>query len=609
MYGLISLVLTIAMAAVMTIGAVEPADAVTYTPAKKIEYTVFPPAGDIPKSAPFQKTAVVGDRIRITLTPHETLTQTPRILLHDGVSLMYSWHVMTPGTEPNSWTFTLTVPPPSPSSPHYSPHAFAIWFQIEPQPGDPANYVFSPQSFSALPPLRDMVSPEVVHAGFTRPDTIRVTFDERLLASLSTDTASKLISCRAVYSQCFNTDLDNNLEINKLAYVVSAPDGTNMPDDADGDVDVIPLLPSGVRYWHTKSLKDILIKLQDPAVDGTTYTVELPDSLTDFGGNKILDRTVDVTYTADFTAKTIDPTTTIVTFPSAVGGSLHLKDWSLTSDAVLQSWEADNPYDPLTSKLSHVPYRDVAHGKDVEIHSLTLGTPEDVPILEDTPYGFKRTGTDKTLSADSPPSAWWWSSPRLGVPDTSTERTMVIKHSPIQPSSQLAVSYNLSHFYPVYMHPGTGDLTTPPYVPYTWIDDHLSPHASRAMAPLNVDGASILTGITSSSDAWPPEFTARLTSRATTAIEFSEPVGGTARVSNWAIVDGAESRAVQSVRVGEQASAEGASEHAPTVGISAARTITLTHEDVSTAATPAVSYTRPAPCWLMRLATPWPPPQ
>ncbi|RNJ74832.1 MAG: hypothetical protein EB833_00070, partial [Thaumarchaeota archaeon S13] len=112
---------------------------------------------------------------------------------------------------------------------------------------------------------------------------------------------------------------------------------------------------------------------------------------------------------------------------------------------------------------------------------------------------------------------------------------------------------------------------------------------------MDAGGVVVKPGITASSDAWPPTFTARQTSGTTVAIEFSEPVSGTARISDWAVAEGAAARAIQSVRAGEHESAEGVSERAASASLSAARTITLTHGALSsTASSPSVSYTRPA---------------
>ena len=74
-----SLVLAVAVAAALAIMAVGPAEAAPSITAKQIETPVFPPTGDTPKAAPFERSAGVGDRIRITLTTHEALEQAPRI--------------------------------------------------------------------------------------------------------------------------------------------------------------------------------------------------------------------------------------------------------------------------------------------------------------------------------------------------------------------------------------------------------------------------------------------------------------------------------------------------------------------------------------------------
>ncbi|MDD9819152.1 MAG: hypothetical protein OXU61_13630, partial [Gammaproteobacteria bacterium] len=469
----------------------------------------------------------------------------------------------------------------------------------------------------------DRNPPEVMFAGFTRPDTIRVAFNEHLLVAkqtdisayvsefssrsfarqfgtTSTDTVSAILSCALGGSGCYYNNMHNNLVINGLDYRVTAPDGTNVPDDADGDPDVIELLPSGVRYWHYRS--DLLVKLREPAASGVTYTLELPNTLVDYGGNQLADSAVEVTHAAGFTARTIDATTTIVTFAGTVGGSMSMDDWSLTSDEVLPGPWGTAAYRPLSKILDYIPLKDAASGHDVGIYSVTLGPPEDAPSIELYDkwfYDYRGIRTLTLQPSASSPSAWWEGYGRLEIPAASTGHTMAIKHEPIPPSSTLAVSHTMPYTLPytvprVYPHPGTADPETWPHLPFlTWVD-RLPASAARAVGFLKVDGAYAQPGIALAGDAWPPTFTARRTSGTTVAIEFPEPVSGAMRVADWAISEGSATVAIQSVRVGEHSSPEDVTARAASATLSSATVVTLTHEAISQHAPLGVSYTRPA---------------
>jgi len=586
--------LAIVVAIALAIGAAGSAHASSETsshPFTSIEYTVLPPTGDAPKAAPFANNAGVGDRIRITATAERELDMAPRIYLPTSPTLPhYAWHVMEAGSDPNTWTYEFTVQErvlATHSTGAYTyvySYGHLLWFQISNQRGAASHYTVHQSDFEEGLPMHDPSSPRVIQAGFRSPDTIWVHFTERF----STGSTFAETFC-AIFSGCsFKHTIQNKNGIEALAYRVTAPDGTNAPDDADTDPDVIDLRKSGVKYWGGGTRSYLLVKLQEPAVPGVTYTLELPDALRDSGGNRFLDSTVEVTRTASFTARTIDATTTIVTFSGDVGGSISKGSWHVSRD--------HDPY-ALSSPYTIGTYKGISYLMSDKgswaVNSATLGPPEDAPALH-----FKRdywTWVAEFQEGADSPSSWWGWNVSVGIPDTYSEQSLTLKHPAISPTDSLHVSFlQPTPFYHVYMYPGTGDASSPPYfIPWRFYTDFVDD--ADSMRAMRAGGAVVPNGIVASADAWPPTFTARQTSTTTTAIEFSESMSGTARIADWALAEGALPRAIQSVRVGLHSSAEDASARAASASLSSATTITLTHEESRPwVGKAAVSYTRPA---------------
>jgi len=587
------LALVIAMAVALASGATGPAEA--EPPITQIEYTIFPPTGNAPKAAPFDSSAGAGDRIRITATADRDLSEAPKISIYRG-SEPRDWEAMRAGSEPNTWTYEHTVDAASylwfrdAGAYTYSHDSrYKLQFQLTAQLGDAwIRYYNTDFGLPAL--LVDDRPPTVMYAGFTRPDTIHVRFSELIYSDLSTfdDNA-------CTYLCSLESRIRNSIAINGLEYRVTAPDGTNTPDDSDDAPDEIALLPSGAKYSVSYSTRGSLhIKLQEPAVSGVMYALEIPASLADRTGNRFQDRTVYVEYTAGFTAKTVDATTTIVTFSGNVGGSIGRNSWTMTSDREPAHPQA--PYHTRTYKGLTYPSSDSGSGKNLRVDSVTLGPPEDAPTLH-----FNREHwawvAEFREGADSP-SSWSNWGVLVGIPDTYAERSLVLKHRPLKDTSTPFVSYLAPWPSPtVYMHPGTGDASAPPhFVPWDFKTDINRDRAFvDSMTAMRAGGAVVQPGLVRASDGWPPDFTSRLTSSTTTLIEFSEPVSGTARIADWGVTGGTAALQAQSVRAGAHSSPEAAPDRAASTELSSARFLTLTHEAIAPMASQAVSYTRPAP--------------
>jgi len=117
--------------------------------AAQVEYTILPPTGDTPKAAPLDRSAGIGDRIKITITPDKALGRAPQVYVLDGWSYPASnwedwWKDMAPGSAPNSWTFTHTVKrDPAPHSYQSGAYSFTygssgrIWFEVRSHPDTP----------------------------------------------------------------------------------------------------------------------------------------------------------------------------------------------------------------------------------------------------------------------------------------------------------------------------------------------------------------------------------------------------------------------------------------------------------------------------------------
>ncbi|MDD9825731.1 MAG: hypothetical protein OXU86_02995, partial [Thaumarchaeota archaeon] len=586
----LAFVIAVAAAAASMVGSIDAAHAATDTQAEShpfthVEYTVFPPTGDTPKAAPFEKSAGIGDRVRIVVTADMELDEYPRIYVAQVRGVLGGWNVMRPGSEPNTWTHEFTVREKDARTYDAGAYTYSyaqagsMSFSIKTDRDMTYRQGIKPSHFGTKPPIISDHYPTVLYAGFVRPDTIHVEFSDIVTAGPT----SKQITCT---HYCPLVDYaKTRIAINGLSYSVTAPDGTNAPDDADSDPDDIPLLESGINSWQSS----LYVKLQEPAVAGVTYTLELPDSLRDYGGNRFLDRTVDVEHTAAFTAKTVNATTTIVTFPGEAKGGMTRNSWKVTSEDTTRPIP---PYTVYTYKGLSWPIHDTGSGKARFVESVTLGPPAHSPELHfDREH---RIWAPTRPEGTNSPSAWWNWNVLVGIPESYAERSLTIKHYPLEGTdSKPFVSYRPPQpHYAVYIHPGTGDESSPPYIPWQHYVDFIKDNAP--MLAMRAGSDVISPGITQASDAWPPTFTAWLTSSTTMAIEFSEPVSGTARITDWAIADGTTARAIQSVRAGEHTSAEGASARAASASLTAARTITLTHEALSsTASSPSVSYTRP----------------
>jgi len=582
-----------ATAVALAIGSTGSAEA--GPPITQIEYTILPPTGSTPKAAPFDSSAGAGDRIRITATSDRVLSEAPTISIYRG-SYPRDWEAMRAGPDPNTWTYEHTVDAArylwfrdagAYTYSHDSRYKFQ--FQLKTYLDDAwVRYYNTDFGLPAL--LIDDRPPTVMYAGFTRPDTIHVRFSELIYSDLSTfdDDA-------CTYYCSLESRIRNSIAINGLEYRVTAPDGTNMPDDSDDAPDEIALLPSGAKYSVSYSTRGSLhIKLQEPAVSGVMYALELPASLADRTGNRFQDRTVYVEYTAGFTAKTVDATTTIVTFSGDVGGSIGRNSWTMTSDREPAHPQA--PYHTHTYKGLTYPSSDSGSGKQIGVNSVTLGPREDAPTLH---FNRKHWAwvAEFREGADSP-SSWSNWNVLVGIPDTYAERSLVIKHWPLKDTSTPFVSYLAPWPSPsIYMHPGTGDASAPPYfVPWNFKTDISRDRAFvDSMTAMRAGGAVVQPGLVRASDGWPPAFTSRLTSSTTTLIEFSEPVSGTARIADWGVAGGTAALQVQSVRTGAHSSPEAATDRAASTALSAARFLTLTHEAIDPMASQAVSYTHPAP--------------
>ena len=257
--------------------------------ATAISYTVLPPTGETARPAPFDVHAREGDRIVLSITLGEDVSTAPTVLFVGKVS---GSTTMARVGATNEWQATYTVESSGAARDIDGQFTF-----IATVPGDTGSIgEVTQRSIPAVaPPIIDRVAPTVSSAGFTDPDTIVVMLNEPLAGTAS--------------------------EIEAHTYEVSAPDGTNMPDDADTDADIINLsTTTRVAYAVQGAVSTITITLASPATENIAYTVTLPAELTDAAGQALGDRTEDVTYSPP-KASSVDLTVHVGTTGSLVAKS------------------------------------------------------------------------------------------------------------------------------------------------------------------------------------------------------------------------------------------------------------------------------------------------
>jgi len=234
--------------------------------ASAISYRVLPPTGSDARAAPFDGHAREGDRIELTITLGEAAMTAPTVLFV-GKTAASDAVTMAAGAGANEWAATYTVETAAAAPGIDGQFTFAATVT-----GDTGSVGTVTQAdTAAAAPVIDRVAPTITSAAFSEARTITVSLSERMAREAAT--------------------------IEGYTYMVRAPDGTNAPDDADSDADVIPLstvtLPA---YAEAGAGSAITLTLASGATDGVEYTVELPAELSDEAGNALAVRTRGATY-------------------------------------------------------------------------------------------------------------------------------------------------------------------------------------------------------------------------------------------------------------------------------------------------------------------------
>ena len=117
--------------------------------------------------------------------------------------------------------------------------------------------------------------------------------------------------------------------------VITAPDDTNQPADADSLPDTIALASATPVDYVAGSV--ITVTLQSAAALGVTYTVAPAATITDSSGVEYGGATLDVSYGLPFAAEARSRTETVVTFDGGVlSGTLNALPWRIVEGDVAQ---------------------------------------------------------------------------------------------------------------------------------------------------------------------------------------------------------------------------------------------------------------------------------
>jgi len=234
--------------------------------ATAISYTVLPPAGTVARAAPFEGHAREGDRIALSITLSEAVS-TPPTALFVGKASEADRVTMAAGAGANEWAAAYSVEPATDVPGIDGQFAFSA--TVTGNTGSMGTITASDSA--ATPPVIDRVAPTLSSVAFSEADTITVTLSERMAHGAAV--------------------------IQRYAYTVTAPDGTNTPDDDDSSPDTIRLSSTtGPAYAEQATTSTITLTLEAGATDGVTYTVGLPSELVDTAGNALAGHAGDATY-------------------------------------------------------------------------------------------------------------------------------------------------------------------------------------------------------------------------------------------------------------------------------------------------------------------------
>ena len=252
-------------------------------PTATIAYTVFESGGMTQRAAPYTNHARAGDVIRLSLTLSEAVNTAPTVVFVGKVDDPATPLVDESGSADmvnvsgtNEWRAAYTVETAMQNS-NLVDGAFTFTATVMGNTG--ATATVTPASHTSVtPPVIDRMPP-TASAAFTGANTIAIMLSDAPVGTRS--------------------------QIEGHAYAVTGPDGTVMPDDADGLPDAVALAtadatatPPVMPVSYDAASRTITLTLAADAPAGVVHTITLPPELTDVAGHAVADRTLEATSEA-----------------------------------------------------------------------------------------------------------------------------------------------------------------------------------------------------------------------------------------------------------------------------------------------------------------------
>ncbi|MDD9815509.1 MAG: hypothetical protein OXU31_05965, partial [Gammaproteobacteria bacterium] len=380
--------------------------------------------------------------------------------------------------------------------------------------------------------------------------------------------------------------LDRATVVAAGSFVVTAPDDTNVPADADALDDVVAL--AAVPVVHEAGSADVAIRLLAPAKAGVPHTITPAATVADAGGVRYAGGALSAGYSAPFAASTRGLTATVAAFDGgAVSGTLDASNWAMADGGAAVAVSAVTAVDGGAALL-------IAHGQLASTASTPTVTYSGgdlregpLPVVAGVPVAAS-DGAGPSLDASTPP-AFTDAGLVITFGEGVTARPgtfLVARHAATGTMVWSAPAVDgAAVTVPVGASPARGEWTVA--IPATVTD--LAGNARDASA------ASV-----AATHAPPATFTATTQGRGLTVINVSEALAGTLDPAHWAVTEAAGGepvdRGVASVALGTGEAAHRATPgSAVAVSTPGETTLVIAHAQLSsTGARPTVTHTAPA---------------